>query len=508
MSEIGDMKETYQILWIDDDRPIIQLLSNSIKKALKEQGLNIDVDIEGNPGDGVIQAVKRAASGHPYHLVICDLDFRKCHDQLDGIDVIEGIRKDLPTLPVLIFSGHLDRFATRIQELHPIPIHFDRDRDHDELISILVHLLVHEEPRILHLSDLHFGIFHGFNDLQYSLEETFFKPGGEFDSFLGRKKPNLVIVSGDLGSTGESTDYDRPGYESAKTFLTHLLEKLSLGTERCLIVPGNHDIHLLAPRGQEWISFSKFLSGFYRKGDNDYGTLSNYSGAEKIRDLEPLEQKDLMSLHRYERLRASFFCMNSNEVEHLNKAKSKANKTVHGFVDVQQLFEAKSFFSGTDYSYLRVAVLHHPIYPVPDAANKLDQDRIVGNWGLLLRTLSDCGVHLVLHGHSHYPAIQTYRPILLPGLPASNQRRPLHVIAAGSMGAEFSHRRPAFPFFHYQLISTRMRSSYPNGGETQWEALIEARQLKHDSLRWEYVAELGSSMNNEELRIKLSGESW
>jgi CheY-like chemotaxis protein len=106
-----DLNKTYQILWVDDNRELIKLLSSSVKEALRKQGVTVDIDIEGNPGDGVIQAVKRAASGHPYHLVICDLDFQKCHDKLDGIDVVKGIRKDLPTLPVLIFSGHLDSFG-------------------------------------------------------------------------------------------------------------------------------------------------------------------------------------------------------------------------------------------------------------------------------------------------------------------------------------------------------------------------------------------------------------
>lgn len=99
---------------------------------------------------------------------------------------------------------------------------------------------------LLHLSDLQFGINHRFKvDIS--------DPGMAPDTLLSRlcddleelhiseqkvPKPDVVVVTGDLAETGVKKEFD-----DVLTFLIGLTQRLGLGRDRVVIVPGNHDIN-------------------------------------------------------------------------------------------------------------------------------------------------------------------------------------------------------------------------------------------------------------------------
>lgn len=87
---------------------------------------------------------------------------------------------------------------------------------------------------ILHLSDLHIT---AEADLA-SLLQPLCSDLEDHSEGLGRFRPDLVIVSGDL--TNRATPEE---FEAARQFLAQLLERLKLTTERCIVVPGNHDLN-------------------------------------------------------------------------------------------------------------------------------------------------------------------------------------------------------------------------------------------------------------------------
>jgi 3',5'-cyclic AMP phosphodiesterase CpdA len=95
--------------------------------------------------------------------------------------------------------------------------------------------------RIIHLADIHFGRDHCFSAGDKDGVEYLTK-GSLAESLIDDIKsigstPDLVIVSGDLTSSG-----GRQEYNEAELFLKELSQKLNLDTSRFLIVPGNHDV--------------------------------------------------------------------------------------------------------------------------------------------------------------------------------------------------------------------------------------------------------------------------
>ena len=95
--------------------------------------------------------------------------------------------------------------------------------------------------RILHLSDLHFRAGENpttrLQPLVDDLRDC--KDGFGFDTL------DYLVISGDL------TDRARPEeFERVHQFLSALVERFKLSSERCLIVPGNHDLSWDVPAYQ------------------------------------------------------------------------------------------------------------------------------------------------------------------------------------------------------------------------------------------------------------------
>jgi WD40 repeat protein/GTPase SAR1 family protein len=86
--------------------------------------------------------------------------------------------------------------------------------------------------RILHLSDLHFtpGTAPG-TKLQWLLD----------DLTKGRQplaeRLDYLVVSGDMTDRGSTA-----GLENARAFVSKLIDQFGLSVERCILVPGNHDV--------------------------------------------------------------------------------------------------------------------------------------------------------------------------------------------------------------------------------------------------------------------------
>jgi 3',5'-cyclic AMP phosphodiesterase CpdA len=81
-------------------------------------------------------------------------------------------------------------------------------------------------PRILHVSDLHFGARNGLED--EALERA-------IRQLLERVQPTLVVASGDLTHGGRAAEHD-----AAAAYLRSLGSPL-------LVIPGNHDIPPFSP---------------------------------------------------------------------------------------------------------------------------------------------------------------------------------------------------------------------------------------------------------------------
>ena len=87
--------------------------------------------------------------------------------------------------------------------------------------------------RLLHLSDLHFtGRTSVTQHLVPLLQDI---RNGEH---LGFDSIEYLVISGDMTDKG-----DVAGFGKAREFVQRLIEELGLSAQRCVFVPGNHDVH-------------------------------------------------------------------------------------------------------------------------------------------------------------------------------------------------------------------------------------------------------------------------
>ena len=193
-------------------------------------------------------------------------------------------------------------------------------------------------PRLLHLSDLHFGAHDPA--LVAGVEQC-----------AETLKPDLIVVSGDFTQRARTEQF-----EEACQFLGRLREH---GHE-VLGVPGNHDVPL-------------------------YDVLRRF--------LSPLTR-----YRRYiDNSLCPFFEMPGVAVLGINTARSLTFKD--GRISEEQMQFIRDVFSRTDPDSTRVLVTHHPLFAVPVGEQV---ERAVGRHELALDAIEDAGVDLLLAGHAHH----------------------------------------------------------------------------------------------------------
>jgi small GTP-binding protein len=93
-----------------------------------------------------------------------------------------------------------------------------------------------EPIRILHLSDLHFtAATKPIAQAKWLLDDIRRKRGG-----LGIDSLEYLVISGDVTDKGNAE-----GFANAHEFVSLLIRNFGLSAERCILVPGNHDVQRL-----------------------------------------------------------------------------------------------------------------------------------------------------------------------------------------------------------------------------------------------------------------------
>jgi 3',5'-cyclic AMP phosphodiesterase CpdA len=275
---------------------------------------------------------------------------------------------------------------------------------------------------ILHLSDLHFGDFHGFpTSREKPGRGVDIAPLSELISNYIRGKLGIhigvLVVSGDLISKGASK-----AYVDARDFLEHLIFALGLERKHCVLIPGNHDIwtmdaeHPTRDYAHER-PYRDFLEAFFKADFRNLERVRRYrtpSGRDlifielnsaRIRS-DQLKEYGYVAKHRYERLLGFI-------AERL-KQESGASEPV--------------FF----------AVLHHHILPI-SAVDIPDDKRPVSlclDAGELMDEFQSFGIQFVLHGHQHAPFIGTVSRLPSGFNDGEYPSAPLYVIGCGSSGGK------------------------------------------------------------------------
>lgn len=264
---------------------------------------------------------------------------------------------------------------------------------------------------ILHLSDFHFGIQPSVNYTTRYLEdrkqalELFFE---NFDPVPKDWEPDIIVISGDIGWAGKHSDYGK----ALMDFLTQLLEKTNLSTDRLIVCVGNHDKDTtkskstkrpvrterqvkdesltpdnIGERLQHFYEFCNFLRNF-KVNNVKYTPLRN-SASRKDRNA-----KFLYGHRHIENI--DFIVLNSAwDCDH-NAQKGEEDK---GSLRVgSELFSDAWSFCSTDKRVV-VTVLHHPL----DFLHCSESEREDVNRLSLSQDIQDKS-QIILSGHVHHSA--------------------------------------------------------------------------------------------------------
>ena len=210
-------------------------------------------------------------------------------------------------------------------------------------------------PRLVHLSDLHFGAH------DPRLVEA-------VEARVDEAKPDLVVVSGDFTQRARTEQF-----EEACQFLTRLRDR---GHE-VLAVPGNHDVPL-------------------------YDVLRRF----------------LSPLTRYKRFIDDTLCpfheVDGAAILGINTARSLTLKD--GRINQEQMEFIRSTFARVG-DVPRILVTHHPLFALP-VGDGPELGKAIGRQELALDAIAEAGVDILLAGHNRRASTHSARDLATRAGPA------------------------------------------------------------------------------------------
>lgn len=327
--------------------------------------------------------------------------------------------------------------------------------------------------RIHHISDIHIGSEEASGggrseggERAAPARESYIEHLRELEK-QGRA-PHIVVVSGDIADSGVSDQYDVAGSFLGR-LKYHLADHPLLGPEdpRVLLVPGNHDVDFgLALRERaRHRPFAAAFSGFPRPplevppeerglakvayADLGVEVLLLGSGEFGCEDEKDEDRADFIAVLESLRVRAA----SEGDAEAQAALRDRIARVHPGLVhgaDLKRVKEAQWR------QPVRIAVLHHPVSPLPGA----EAGRLGGliNAGEVKDTLLQKGFCLVLHGHAHAGWFCREQ------WPGRYQERGLHIAAAPPLGSR--DRRGPHGFNEIEVLRER------RGRETHYEVSV------------------------------------
>ena len=211
-------------------------------------------------------------------------------------------------------------------------------------------------PRLIHLSDLHFGAHDP--KLVDAVEQR-----------IDDAKPDLVVISGDFTQRARTEQFEQA---------CQFLERLKAAGHEVLGVPGNHDVPL-------------------------YDVLRRF----------------LSPLTRYRRFIDESLCpfheLPGAAVLGINTARSLTFKD--GRINQDQVTYIRDTFSRTRADTARILVTHHPLFALP-VGDGPELGKAIGRQEVALDAVAEAGVDLLLAGHNHRASTHHAKDLVTDAGPA------------------------------------------------------------------------------------------
>ncbi len=292
--------------------------------------------------------------------------------------------------------------------------------------------------RILHLSDLHVGASMDPLNLLQPLEADL---KDRYEG-LGVERLDYLVISGDITNRAAPQEF-----EKAREFVSALIEKFGLTSERCIFVPGNHDLdwdtEVYTRKKKRQVNASTLVPGTYKEDGDGYYVRDDARYPERFKNFSqhfyhpltqrpyPLAPEEQCLSFFFSESRVQFLAMNSAwEIdEYFTERSSISGQALSRGLEAadRELAEARQrgdLKDGTQ--ILRLAVWHHPV----TGNEKIQSDSFMER---LLRA----DVRACLHGHVHEDRADLVNYL--------HPLRRLHVVGAGSFGAPTHHRPESVP---------------------------------------------------------------
>ncbi|WP_224242391.1 metallophosphoesterase [Hyalangium gracile] len=291
--------------------------------------------------------------------------------------------------------------------------------------------------RILHLSDLHVGAGADPLSLLQPLEADL----KDRSQGLGVDRLDYLVISGDITNRAAPEEF-----EKARGFVSELIARFGLTAERCILVPGNHDLdwdtEVYIRKKRRQVDARALIPGAYKEDGDGYYLRDEAKYPERFRNFSrhfyhPLTQREYPLAPEEQCLsfltdsRLQFLAMNSAwEIDEyftersgiceqaLSRGLDAANRELTAARGRRELQAGEPV--------LRLAVWHHPI----TGNEKIQADAFMSR-------LLQADVRVCLHGHVHEERVDLINPL--------HPERRIQVVGAGSFGAPTHHRPESVP---------------------------------------------------------------
>jgi len=310
---------------------------------------------------------------------------------------------------------------------------------------------------ILHLSDLHFN---EGDDIKTKLRPLVADIKDKRSS-LDFSKLDYLVVSGDISNFAKPKEFYK-----AYQFILKLIEAFGLSAQRCILVPGNHDLSW-DESVYNWVPERKINrinekyhvkkgDGYLIRKDNRYPyrfrNYSNYFYHPLTQSEYPLtfDQQGISLFFNDTGIQFLTFNSCFEIDEHFPNRSG-----IHGGALACALEKADEQIQNQHTPVLRIGIWHHPVTGKDSIENTA-----------FLEQLRKADVRLILHGHVHEE-----RPDLI-GYPF---RDTIYVTGAGSFGASANARPESTPRLYNLIEITRDFSSVK----------VHTRWLRRDQGAWE-----------------------
>jgi small GTP-binding protein len=376
---------------------------------------------------------------------------------------------------VRFVEGHLRRHGVGLSSQHPVlPAAVDREpelvreaeRLREDIAEKLRGAVAHTKElfkapgdrlappaplRILHLSDLH---VRADTDVE-GLLQPLIADLGDQEEGLHLRGLDYLVISGDLTERALPREF-----EQARSFVSRLIERMGLTAQRCIIVPGNHDLswdeeQLYDFRMKRQVKPEQLRLGSYVEKDDwlllrneeryalRFQNFSRFFYHPLMQQEYPLRFQEQGLVSTFPDSGLQFLAFNSAwEIDEHFPHRSSVNEGAISRALLradEQLEQARS--SDTlppGQSLLRIAIWHHPV-----TGNEMMADVSFAE------RLRQADVRLCLHGHVHEERAELMHPL--------SPNRKMHVMGAGSFGAPAHDRPESTPRLYNVLEIARTR---------------------------------------------------